>query len=220
MIDHIITQSGHRLAVGRIHRREIDRFAIKIPRPEPPTKTAAEMGIEVFGGTEEEELLLDYNDPEYIKAAKAYNLSFWDDRLDHIAPALDLESDLTEDDKAEIAALEEIGYELDKVTLLRMVILKSELDAVTAVEAVKYNSTVTIYGIRKAVERYGVRWKDRPVPIEIKDSALWTNNEFADRRSAQYCGYNWDEFCQLTGPEQSSLAAFHRLNLRLHNLRA
>lgn len=219
MIELIVTEAGHRLAIGRIHRDVIDQFAGDKPPPEPPIRTAAEMGIKVFGGLEDDEEILDWDDQEYLEAATAYNLTFWNDRLELLASEIKPISGLTDADQDELIALEEIHGELDHVGLLRYIFIKSELDAAQAVLAVLYNSTVTIGGVREAAKRYGVKWKERPVPIEIRDSPLWAGREFSDRRTARYCGYTWHEFCQLTGPEQSSFSAFHLLDVRVNNIR-
>lgn len=222
MIEFIDTESGHRLGIGRIDRREIDRFAGENPPPEPPMQSAAELGIEIFGGFEEEELIPNWEDSSYLEAAAFYSLTFWNKRIELLFPAVTRLTELTESNQVEIADLRELGVIIEtELDILRFIILRSEQDISLVVMAVKYNSTVTMAGIRNAAKRFAVTWDKRPVAVEAPDrSLLFAGHEFSDRRTARYVGLTWDRFCDLPGPEQSAFAAFHRLNTRLENIQA
>jgi hypothetical protein len=219
VIEELVTSNGYLLKVGRVDRRDIDRFYGDNPPPDPPTKTAADLGIEVFGGFEEDELVPIWDDPEYKEQMHLHNLTFWNARLDLVAPALEVVAGMAKPNVEELKDLTELGFELDHANVLRLVVFKEEADAVIAISAVLYNSTVTLMGIREAAKRYAVTWQGKPVITDVPEtSPLSSAREFGDRRAAAYCHIPWPEFCELTGPEQSAVVAFHRMDVRINNL--
>lgn len=218
MIEELLV-GGYLLKVGRIDRREIDRFYGRNPPPDPPVKTAAELGIEVFGGFEDDELIPVWDDPEYQAQVELHNLAFWNQRLDLVAPALEIVGGISIGDVMEARDLLEAGFVLSHVNVLRYIVFKEERGAAAAISAVLYNSTTTLLGIREAAKRYAVTWQGQPMSADVPEtSPLGSAREFGDRRAAMYCSVPWSAFCDLTGPEQSAIVAFHRMDVRVNNL--
>lgn len=213
------TRGGYRLGIGRLDRAEFDAFSATDPMPRPPVKTARELGIEVFGdGAADDELIVIYDDPEYLTRMYRWQLAFWDRQLDVAVGAIKLLDGLDELDQAEVGDLALVGIDVDDpVDLLRYVVLKDDDDAAEVVGVVMYNSTVTSRGILEATARFCVTVGGKSVSGSVESSNLVASREFGDRRAALYCRIPWGEFSKQTGPEQSAHVAFHRINLTLEN---
>ncbi len=218
MITEYVTSSGFRLGIGRIDRREIDRFAGERPIPEPPVKTAAELGIPVFGGVEDEELLPIWDDPKFLADVMKYRIRMFDEELDLVASAITLLDDL---DPIAAKPLEDAGLLRpgNVADALRYIVLKNDTEIAKLVEAVLYNSTITPRGLREAEEKLDVQWDNIRLNVagggekRSRASAV-----FNGRKAAQAANMSWNEFCELTGPEQSEEMAFFILNSRLECL--
>jgi hypothetical protein len=201
-----VTKSGVRLEIGRIPRRLIDEFVRDHPVPEPPMK---QVEAEVFGGIKEE--MPDTKDPEYLLEMRRYYLEVGYKQIDLIAPAVKI---LDEIGTAE--ELEFIGLSDNPADLLRSVVFDNQDDLTNVVEEVFYQSTVTQRGIEEAAKMFGVTWHGMPVDLTKgpKSPAMY-GSQFGDRKAAKEGGYNWREFIELSGPEQSAVVAHHRLSNRL-----
>ena len=89
------------------------------------------------------------------------------------------------------------------------------------VAGVFYESTVTQRGVDEAARSFGVTWYGNPVdPNKGPKSPAMYLSPYGDRRAAQDAGYKWSEFIELSGPEQSTEVAYHRLSNRLEWLMA
>jgi len=205
------TRSGVRLEIGRIPRRLIDEFAQAHPIPEPPMK---QVEAEVFGDIKEE--APDTEDPEYLLEMQRYYTEVGYAQIDLIIGGVTI---LDEVGTAE--ELEFLGLENDKEGVLRSLILDNQEDLSAVVAGVFYESTVTPQGIEEAVRLYGVSWYGNPVdPNKGPRSPAMYLSHFGDRKAAKDAGYKWSEFIELSGPEQSAIVAFHRLDNRLNWLMA
>ena len=86
-------------------------------------------------------------------------------------------------------------------------------------EAVLYNSTVTPRGLQEAERKLNVQWDN--VRIKVAgggEKRSRASDVFNSRKAALAAGMTWNEFCELTGPEQSDEMAFFILNSRLECL--
>ena len=214
MITEYVTSSGFRLGTGRIDRRKIDKFAGERPVPEPPMKTAADLGIAVFGGVEDEELLPIWDDPGYLMELQDYYQKIGDEEFDLIAGAINL---LDAVPKKDLQELREFEIDVsDPADFLRFTVLNSDKDMTEIVALVFYNSTVTARGMMEAAKTFNVTFRDEPVALVGHEEGQGKASPlFSHRRAARASNYTWEEFCELPGPEQSTVVAFHRLEGRL-----
>lgn len=176
--------------------------------PAPPTEK-----VRAFGDVEEEVPVWD--DPEYQEALSDYYWQVGHDQVGLIAAAVEISG--AEAYAEELAELEMTGLHTgdDKADLLRYILL-DDRDVAGVVEAVFYNSTVTERGIQEATELYAVTWQGRPVQAwRVPRTPGRYGLVFEARRAARYGGYEWRDFCTLTGPEQSAEVAFYRLEGKL-----
>jgi len=205
------TRSGVRLEIGRIPRRLIDEFARDHPRPDPPLK---QVEAEVFGqarnpGIREE--APDPTDPEYLLEMQRYYLEVGYAQIDLIIDGVTILDEVGTPDE-----LEFLGFGDDKGELLRSLILDNQEDLGAVVAGVLYESTVTQQGIDEAARQFGVSWYANPVdPNKGPKTPAMYLAPFGDRKAARDAGYKWSEFIELSGPEQSAIVAFHRLDNRL-----
>ncbi len=210
-----VTTSGFRLGIGRIDRREIDKFAGERPIPRPPVKSAVELGIPVFGGAEAEdaEMLPIWDDPEYLEELQNYYQKIGSEEFDLIAGVITLLDDVSEKTLAEV---NEFGIDTsDPADFLRFIILDNDYDLAKLTALVFYNSTVTPRGMAEAVKAFGVTFNDELVALTTKSGQAKASPLFGHRQAARENNYTWEEFCTLPGPEQSAVVAFHRLGERL-----
>jgi len=212
-----ITSSGFRLGIGRIDRREIDKFAGERPIPEPPVKTAKELGIPVFGGVEDEELLPIWDDPDYRAELHDYYQKIGGEEFDLIAKVVEL---LDPTSESTVAEVDEFGIDIsDPADFLRFVVLDNDRDLSEITALVFYNSTVTPRGMAEAVKAFNVTFRGEKVTlIGQQDGQAKASILFGHRQAARANNYTWEEFCNLPGPEQSTVVAFHRLEGRLQCL--
>ncbi len=218
MITEYVTSNGYRLGIGRIDRREIDRFTAERPVPEPPMRTAAELNIAVFGGIEDEELLPIWDDPKFVASVMEHRVRMFEEELNLVASAITL---LDELDPVAVQPLEEAGLlEPGNVAdTLRYIVLEHKAEQAAVVEAVLYNSTVTPRGLSEAEAKLNVRWDD--VRLKISgggEKRAQASDVFNSRKAARNAELTWNEFCDLTGPEQSEEVAFFILDTKLAQL--
>jgi hypothetical protein len=201
-----VTESGVRLEISRIPRRLIDEFVRDHPVPEPPMKPVE---AEIFGGIKEE--APDPKDPEYLLEMRRYYMEVGHAQIDLIAGAVKILDEI-----GTVEELEFVGLSGNPADLLRTVVFDNQDDLTNVVEEVFYQSTVTQRGIDEAAQMFGVTWYGNPVDLaKGPKSPAWYHGQFGDRKAAKEGGYNWREFIELTGPEQSAVVAHHRLNNRL-----
>lgn len=206
------TTDGIELLINRVHRAAIDKFLAAHPEPEPPSRK-----VEIWGGVTED--VPEYNDPAYQQKVSTHRLLLGNDQIDLIAPAIKVVSDVKPIDR-ELLTLLDIKV-VDEYVTLRYGVLADLKDLERVVESVLYNSTVTPTGIREAQDAMNVLWMDMEVTayrqpsVPARFSAM-----FRDRKAAQFCGYSWSSFCELTGPEQSECVAFHLLSQTLEYLQS
>ena len=206
--------------MGRISRREIDTFAGDRPIPKPPVKSASELGIQVFGGekAEAEEMLPIWDDPEFLADVMKYRIRMFDEELDLVASAITLLDDL---DPIAAKPLEDAGLLRpgNVADALRYVVLQNDAEIAKLVETVLYNSTITPRGLREAEDKLDVQWDN--VQLKVAgggEKRSMASAVFNGRKAAQAANMSWNEFCDLTGPEQSEEMAFFILNSRLECL--
>lgn len=206
------TVGGIELLINRVHRAAIDKFLAAHPEPEPPSRK-----VEIWGGIEED--IPDYDDPTYQRHLSTHRLLLGNDQISLIAPAIKVVGEAKPIDTALLNLLE-ISV-VDEFVLLRYSVLSDLHDLERVVESVLYNSTVTTVGVKEAQDAMNVLWMDREVTayrqpsVPARFSAM-----FRDRKAAQFCGYSWSSFCELTGPEQSECVAFHLLSQTLEYLQS
>ena len=208
MIYTYTTQAGIRLAIGRIPRQSIDQFLADHPQPEPPTKT-----VMAWGDVEEHVPVWD--DPEYRMEMQAYYLQIGREQFDLITPALTIlpgrepDADLVEMQAAGIAGS-------SPADTLRYGVLVEDGDVTAVVAEVFYRSTVTQRGIDEAAAGYAATWMDKPVlASKLPELPAEYAQSYRDRVAARFCGYTWNGFCDLAGPEQSACVAFYLIEQRL-----
>ena len=209
-----VTKAGTHLEVGRIPREKIDNFITGRPLPEPPMRK-----VEVFGGEMEDVPILD--DADYQAALSNYYIELGCDKANLITSAVKILDDT--DFTIDLEELRNLGLAQGDghADLLRYIVLGNVEDLERVVELVFYNSTVTDRGILEAAQSFGVTWLRQPVMAHIpsKGEAM-ALRVFGDRQAAQWAHYNWEEFSELSGPKQSAVVAFYRLNMRLNQLGA
>lgn len=214
MVGEFVTENGVRLRVGRISRHIIDEFAAKNPQPEPP-----QMTVTIWPDIEEE--VPNYDDPAYIAEYQSWQIDFGYSLFDLIVDAVEIVDSAEMSAVTEIEELKSSGLSGgdDKSALLFYVILADAEEMGNVVDLVLYNSTVTARGLMEAAEMYDVTWHGNRVPIAASPGGVGkASSIFCDRQAATAEGYKWREFCELPGPEQSAVVAFHRLNTRLNSL--
>ena len=208
------TKNGVRLEIGRIPRQEIDRFVAAHPMPEPPTRKQA-----AFGGIEEDVPVL--NDPGFQRAMVDYYIEMGNAQVDLIVGAVKMADGSYEALLVEADELREVGVIEDEADVLRYVILGNTDDLAEVVGEVFYQSTVTERGIDEAKRMFNVTWAGQGVETwHVASTPGQYGQIFADRLAAKFGGYNWGEFCELSGPQQSAVVAFYRLNIRLEAMMA
>lgn len=187
-------------------RERLDELRILFPEPEPPTRE-----VEAFG---EPERVYDLTAPEYQLAYMQYGV-----QIQHALLALledygnlRITAHTIHDDHDEIVALG-----------LHPMLVALGGDYAEFMDDVYYRSTVTARGMEEAAHVFGVTWLGQPVSMfggnARAKSPLGFSQVFFDRMAAHTCGYNWTEFCLLTGPAQSACVVFHYYYLKIQHLR-
>lgn len=202
------TLEGYRLLLGSVDRRRLDRIRLKRGEPEPPTRT-----VEVWGGIEEE--IPVHDDVGYQSKRVGYHLWLAGEEASIMVDAITI---LNEDAIrwTELGELAELGLVIPSEKIGFLLYLVSEHDRSNIIEQILYNSTVTIRGITEAERTYAITWYDQSVYAwRIPGTPGRVGDLFEARQAAQFSHLSWGEFCDLSGPEQSAVWAFHRLSRRL-----
>lgn len=213
-VTEYVTGTGYKLSIGRVDRRRIDRAVADLHRPQPPVVKAADLGIEVFGGIDED--VYQYDDPAYRDALYLYYLQAMTYEFAILSSAVDIDQDY----QGIACSLRKAGVvgidEDDHVAVLRYEVLRLESDWEYVVDQVIYQSTVTERGIDEANTRFLVTWYGESLDaVSVPGTPANYSTEFEARNVAMYTGYTWDQFCQLEGPDQSAEVAFYRSRLML-----
>jgi hypothetical protein len=207
------TRSGYDVQIGRVQRRYIDEAVVRFERPQPPRASTGDLGIEVFGGIEEDVYL--YDDPGYRRALYAYYVALASHEFSILSRAIEVEG-VPDDAIEELARLGLIRGDDEHAALLRYEVLRDNEDWERAVEAVIYNSTVTERGIAEAAERFNAHWREEPLTsVSVPGAPAYYSPEYEARLAARHGLLSWPEFCNLDGPEQSSQVAFYRHSMML-----
>ena len=214
------TGTGFQLEIGSIRRRTIDDFELANPQPKPPVKSAADMGVAVFGDVDE--WIEDWSDQGYTDTLDEYYLSVFNGHIGLVAPAVRVVRGLNVAEELRALTAVEIlpkpgtaGYRQE---FLRNVVLTSTVDALLVTQTVFYLSTVTPRGIIEALDRFGLRLDRQPVNLFDGKRSRWRANScFTHRQAARGGGYTWEAFCDLSGPQQSECLVFHLLDNRIRS---
>ena len=206
------TSSGVTLEILRIHRSLIDAYARDNPAPEPPT-----IEVRVFGGVTEK--VADLSNPDYLVAMTFYRLKMAQLEFDLVVRAVNIvEPDWELDSR--ITDLTSLGFRMTtKHSYLRYVALAENDDLARVMGEVLYLSTVSDRGILEAQRAFGIQWqridleKHRSPPGKLRASPLYQS-----RVAASSLGYTWEQFCELSGPEQSTLFTQYQCGLKIEYL--
>lgn len=202
------TLEGYHLLLGGIDRRRLDRIRLKRGEPIPPTRT-----VTAWGEIEEEIPI--YDDPAYQSEQVEYHLWLAGEEAAVMVDAITI---LNEDAIrwTELSELAELRLVIPSEKIGFLLYLVSEHDRSNIVEQILYNSTVTIKGIAEAEQAYDITWYGQNVYAwRVPGTPGRVGDLFEARQAAQFSHLSWDEFCDLPGPEQSAVWAFHRLSRRL-----
>lgn len=196
------TSAGVVLKISRIPREVIDEYVRGNPAPEPPT-----VEVPVFGGGTER--VDDTEDPEYQQALLAYNLRMAHEEFEIIAQAVQTETDWRQDPR--VAELRALGFRIITLTdYLCYVALADEQDLIRVTEIVLYLSTVTQRGIREAEKAFDIHYHGVPLDQYPNPTGnLRVSAYYQAREAARAMGYKWEEFSELSGPEQSAVVAHY-----------
>lgn len=209
MDSEYLTRAGLRLLVGRVPRRELDRYVAQHQPPTPPLKAFTAWG-------EVTEWLPDHTDAAYLSQYRTWELRMIDQELALIAEAV------TPIDAPDYVVLD--GWRIADGALtgndwwdwLRLVALADDTDRHNVVSLVWYHSTVTERGITEAAALFGVTWNGKPIsPYRAGSSKAQALPAFSHRRITRALGYEWGAFCALDGPAQSEHVCFFMLDAKL-----
>lgn len=204
-----ITATGYELEVGRVDRRMIDRAVVALKRPQPPAVKASDLGIEVFGGIDEDVIM--HDDPDYQAALLAYYIKLATREFDILSEAVSIVAPSWREKARELEALGLVGGSNAKAGVLRYEALSDSEDWGAVVNEVIYNSTVSGRGVEEAQERFNVTWRGEPLSsIGIPRTPAMYSAEYEARRAAKHGEMSWPEFCALSGPDQSAEVVFYR----------
>lgn len=213
MITSYKTKNGVTLILGQVDRQDVLRLLSENKPPKPPTRKAIIFG----GGTEDVEIL---DDPDYLKAKARYDAEIYQKQFDIIYKGIEYDYSMHNDD---IEALYHVGVPrgVRESDILHYVVLTNTKDANYVCNAVIYNSVVTQQAINEAYNELSVKWLNSYVQsMNMQMSPASTSMEFECMRAARYCYVPWDRFCKMTGPEQSKIVAYYRLDNKLEWLRS
>lgn len=205
-----ITVDGTELLINRVERAAIDTFVAAHPEPQPPS-----IKVEVWGGILED--IPDYEDLTYKQEVRTFRLGLGQDQMSIIFPAIRIVGNPPVPSQELLTLLKK--EKLTDYELMQYVILADKNDLEYIVDEVLYLSTVTIRGVIEAQKAFNVRWMDKDV-TKWKVAQLPADYTplFRDRQVAKYCDYNWNSFCELTGPEQSACVAYYLADRMLEYL--
>lgn len=191
MITSLVRLNNVDFTVSRLDRRILDNvFSEK--HPIPPTKK-----IVVWGGMLEDAYV--YDDPTYLKELREYNSLVYMNERGLFLSAISY----NQEDIFRI-----VDKELYSLTNDVLASALSEDQINTLFNEVLYLSTVTMSGIAKAYNMFRVtRFEDEITSIAMPPSDVQYSHIYRDRLVAKAQGYRWNEFCELSGQEQSSEVA-------------
>jgi len=211
---HYRTTTGVLLLLKQIPRRVIDNYAAAHQIPEPPTKM-----VQVFGGSVEH--VPDTDNPAYQSDLALYYLNMADSELDVLAGGITVLEPARWENDPRIEEIQSLGIPVKTITdYLRYIALTNE-DMQAVAEKILYMSTVTRQGIEDAEARLKIEWGNAPLdryrdpPSQLKASLLFTSRE-----AAREYGYTWQQFCELTGPEQSAVVAQYQCSSKIQWLQS
>jgi len=210
MVTEYITRGGIRLTLGRIPRGIIDGFTAHNRPPQPPKRPP---DGDVWGGVDDEDWIEDVSDPAYLAALQKYHVGLFNRQVSLIADAIQV--DVCE---TELSELYKLGMPKTnaKLDYLRFIALGAVQDMAEVTVLVLYNSTVTQRGIDEAIPMFEMDWRGLPVAEWHVDNAPARYNlVFESRIAARKANLTWEQFCEMTGPQQSVEVAVTRLENRL-----
>jgi len=198
MTTTFVTSNGSVVTCNRIDRRLLDALWVNEMPPQPPVSQ-----VEVWGGIFED--VHHYDDENYLISMGLYRLKI-EDRI--IALFKDVtEYQASKDDQTEADEL----AALSSVDFFRDVILADENDRNQYINTCVYLSTVTEIGIQDALRKFNVTYMGKPIlELSMPGSYAERFQVFEDRQAARYGKISWQQFCELSGPEQSEYVAFMR----------
>lgn len=197
-----ITSAGVVLEIVRIDRRVIDRYSVSQPAPQPPVREVVVLG----GGVEEVPVL---DDPDYQAAMQEYRVSMALEQLNILAHSVLIVEPADWRRDPRVLEMHDLGISTDStIEYLQNIALGSRDDLVSVVEETLYLSTVTERGLDEAYAAFDARWKGIPLEqYRITGGDARMSAVLQARLAATEQHLSWQEFCSLTGPEQSEVVA-------------
>ena len=198
------TKQGIKLEVVKIHRSLIDEKSGMVVEPIPPTKE-----VEIFGGFVEEIPILD--DEDYLNDLNDYYLLVYNNYKNILVDGVRIISGLEE-----FPDLKELKKMMGNTHVYLYTVFADDDDTTKIIEKIFYLSTVTQKGIEQATRNFDVQFLNKPISAYKTPSipALYSGL-FRDRKASKDAGYKWDEFCALSGKEQSLIVAHYQLESTL-----
>ena len=188
-------------SVSKVHRSVFDSL-LQADRPQPPTQM-----VDVWGGLEEAYM---YDDPSYINKLRVYNSEFYTKRHNLFLEAIDFDHDKIH------SIMDKELYTLTNDVLLASL---SSTQIYELFNTVEYLSTVTDKGIRRAFNMFDATWHGTKVhTIKLKKADINYTNLYRDMSVAHHMGYTWNDFCSMTGQEQSNVIALNQIRATLEHL--
>lgn len=195
---------------GAVHRSLLDAYALHDPVPQPP-----QIEVKILGGVTE--LEDDFDDPEFQSAMFKYQLRLAVQEFDLLAQAVEIIEPDPISTHPQYQDMMELGLDVStKTGFLRYIALAEQHDMVMVMGEVQYLSTVTMRGILEAQRMFNV--SKRGVPLEQHRNPTGTvqvSAVYHARAAAIHGHYNWTEFCNLSGPEQSAIVAQYDIENKL-----
>lgn len=206
----LVTAANVTLDVGRIERRVVDQYIAQNPPPDPP-----QIEVSVLGGVTE--LVDDLDNPAFRSRLAAYNLRMARDEFQMIAAAVTVISPANWEEAPDVMELADLGLVIRNITdYLRYIALSEPEDLTHVIEEVLYQSTVTPRGIAEAERTFSIIYRGTELshypnpPGDMRISAL-----YQARLAATEQHYRWEQFCALSGPEQSAIVAQYQCSMKL-----
>ena len=206
------SSAGVTLEILRVPRSLIDAYARDNPTPEPPT-----IEVQVFGGVKEK--MDDFKDPGYLAELTIYHLRMARLMFDLIVQAVNI---INPDWRADsrIADMASLGIPIDSThDYLRYIALAEQSDLTYVMEEALYLSTVTDRGIQEARQAFNIEWQGIPIDRQRNPPGkLSASSVYQSRVAASSLGYIWEQFCKLSGPDQSAIVAQYQCALKIEYL--
>jgi len=199
------TRSGALLRLQRVHRSVFDQYGVSLPPPEPPTDT-----VTILGGATEE--VPNYNDQAYQRELLAYNINIGQLEFNSVVRGVTMVTPASwQADEAFQEWLLVTSYQ-SRITsvndYLKYWALADDHDLVYVSQAVRYLSTVTERGIDEAMQAFNITWLGVPLQDHPdRKGHVEASMYYASRVAARAMGYHWENFCELSGIDQSAVVA-------------